>query len=176
MNSKVAEALNKQLNMELASAYTYLSMSAYLYTKSLDGCAGWMKAQAQEELVHAMKIFDYLSENDQRVILEVVDTPRKDWEHAQSVFEESLDHEKKVTQSIHELDALCDQEKDRATKVFLQWFISEQVEEEASFRAILDKFTLLKGAPECLYLINQELTKRTPIATVGRAPAPTAPN
>ncbi len=160
LSEKMSQELNKQLNRELYSGYLYLGMSAYFSSQGLPGFANWMRVQAQEELTHAMRFYDYLTKKGARVELEDIQAPRQDWQGVQQVLEATLQHEKKVTAFINDLVDLAIQEKDHATNNFLQWFVSEQVEEEESATTILDRLRLLGQERSSLFLLDQELGKR----------------
>ncbi len=154
------KALNEQVNAELYSSYFYLSMSSYFESISLPGCASWMKAQAQEELFHGIKMYDYINERGGRAIMAAIDQPPSEWNSPLHVFEEILAHEQKVTGLINDLANLAQDERDHASSIFLQWFISEQVEEEASVGEVLDKFKLIKEDKGGLFAMDQDLGKR----------------
>lgn len=154
------KALNEQVNWELYSSYFYLSMSSYFESISLAGCANWMRVQAQEELFHAMKIYDYINERGGRAILAAIAQPPSEWKEPLNVFEEVLSHEQKVTSLINNLVNLALDERDHATNNFLQWFVAEQVEEEASASAVLEKFRLIGSDKSGLFSIDLELAKR----------------
>lgn len=160
LTDKMEKALNAQVNWELYSSYFYLSMSAYFESVSLSGCANWMRAQAQEELFHAIKIYDYINERGGRAIMAAIDQPPSEWDSPLAVFEEVLTHEQKVTGLINDLVNLALDERDHATNIFLQWFVSEQVEEEASAGAVVDKFKLIGDDKSGLFAIDQELGTR----------------
>lgn len=160
IGKKMESAINDQINAELYSAYLYLSMSAYLSSKNLNGSASWMRVQAQEEQVHAMKLYDYLIERGGRVQLKPIEVPPKEWEDFEDVFKYTYKHEQKVTSLINNLVDIATRENDHATKVFLNWFVTEQVEEEASADEILQKYKLTSGGPNGLFMIDQELGKR----------------
>ena len=130
LKEKIQAALGKQLNAELFSSYLYLSMSAYFQSISLPGFANWMRVQAQEELVHAMKFYDFINDRNGRVMLQKVDGPPTEWSSPLDVFESTYQHEQKVTGLINDLVNLAVAERDHATEIFLQWFVAEQVEEE----------------------------------------------
>lgn len=159
-SDRMFEELNLQLNRELYSGYLYLSMCAYFNEKGMPGFANWMRVQAQEELTHAMKFFDYITKSGGRVKLQAIETPPADWPSVQGVFEATLAHEQKVTSYINGLVDLALQEKDHATNNFLQWFVSEQVEEEESARVILDRLKLAGEDKGSLFMLDQELAKR----------------
>ncbi|MBC7109727.1 MAG: ferritin [Archaeoglobi archaeon] len=160
MNEKVLNALNRQINAELYSAYLYLSMAAYFGFEGLKGFANWMRVQAQEELMHAMKIFDYVNERGGRVKLEAIEAPPSEWRNPLEVFESVLSHEKKVTSMINGLVELSMEEKDHATYNFLQWFVAEQVEEEASADEIRRQLELIGDDRRALLMIDRELAQR----------------
>ena len=160
LGKKVQDALNEQLNWELYSAYLYLSMSAYFKSMSLDGCANWMRVQAMEEMVHVMKFYDHVNERNGRVLLQAVKAPPSKWKSPLAVFEDTYKHEQVVTGRINDLVDLAAGEKDHATVGFLQWFVTEQVEEEANASGLVDRMKLMKDAPGGLFMIDQELAER----------------
>jgi len=161
LKPNMQEALNAQLNAELYSSYLYLSMSAYLDSQSLAGMANWMRIQAQEELIHVMKFFDFIAERDGRVLLTQVDAPKTEWTSPLDVFQDALGHEQKVTGLINDLVDLSLGERDHAANTFLQWFVTEQVEEEATAKTIVDKLKLIGDNPVALYMLDGELGQRT---------------
>ena len=169
MDEKMQEALNKQLNAEVYSAYLYLSMSAYFQSVNLSGFANWMRVQWQEELAHGLKFYDYVNERGGRVILQAVEAPPSEWDSALAAFQDTYRHEQKVTGMINKLVDLAVEARDHATNNFLQWFVSEQVEEEASADEVLQKLKLVGDDPSGLFMIDQELGRR-----VFAAPAATA--
>lgn len=154
------KALNDQLNTELFSAYVYLAMSSYFRASHLDGLASWMRQQAQEEVLHAMKIYDYLSERGGRVVLQAVDAPPKDWKSPLAVFESAFQHEKEISGRINELVELASREKDHATHSFLQWFVVEQVEEEDLVGSIVEKLKMVSDSPSALFILDNQLGQR----------------
>ncbi len=160
LNQKTQEAFNKQINAELYSAYLYLSMSAYFESKGFAGMAGWMRAQAQEEVVHAMKFYDHVHERGGVVILTEIEAPKTEWSSPLNAFEEAYNHERKVTGLIHGLVDMAISEKDHAANAFLQWFVEEQVEEEASVLAIVDKLKLAGEHSSVLLMLDRELGQR----------------
>lgn len=161
LTERMENALNAQINAEMYSSYMYLAMAAYFEDKSLPGCAAWMKAQAQEELFHAMKFFDYVHERGGRVELQAIQTPPNEWTSVVAVFEDTLAHEQKVTALINDLVDLALELKDHATNNFLQWFVAEQVEEEESVKAVADKLKLMGEAAGGMFMIDRELGQRT---------------
>lgn len=156
----ITDALNKQINEELFSSYLYLAMSAQFEEKGLTGFANWMRVQAQEELSHAMIFFHYIAERGGRVELQEIKEPQKDWASALSMFEAAYDHECHISDCINNLMDLASQEKDYATQNMLQFFIKEQVEEEASADEIVQKLKLLGDAQGAMFMMDRELGQR----------------
>lgn len=161
MNEKVQAALNAQINMELSAFYTYLSMSAYFEASSLMGFAAWVRHHAEEEMVHAMKIYDYINHRRGRVLLTAIAPPKTNWDSALSAFEDAMRHEEKVTASINELVDLARKEKDHATESFLKWFVDEQVEEEEVVDLAIQKLKLIGDFGPGLYMLDRELAEQT---------------
>jgi len=160
LSEKVLNALNKQLNSELYSAYLYLSMAAWFDYRNLKGFAHWMKVQAKEELEHAMKFYEYINDRGGKVVLEDVKAVNYEWKSVTEVFEYALEHEKNVTKRIHELFDLARAEGDRATEVFLHWFIQEQVEEEKTFSEILQTLKYAGETPQVVLILDRQLAER----------------
>ncbi len=160
LSERMEKALNEQIKWEFYSAYLYLSMASYFESLSLEGFAGWMKAQAVEECVHAMKFYHFVNERGGRVRLEAIDQPPTDWKSPLAVLEYGLDHEREVTKKINRLVELAQEEKDHATYIFLQWFVTEQVEEEDSFGSLVEKMKLVADAPGGIFMIDRELAQR----------------
>lgn len=171
LNPKIQEAFNRQLNAELHSSYLYLSMVAYFESENLAGMATWMRIQAQEELNHALKFFDFINDRDGRVTLTPVEGPKTEWESPLGAFQDAYAHECKITGLINQLVDLSIKESDHAANAFLQWFVTEQVEEEASAKSIVDKLKLAGDNPVALLMMDGELAQRPPAA----APGATAP-
>jgi len=167
LSEKMQDAINGQLNAELYSSYLYLSMNAYFKSINLDGFANWMHYQAQEELTHAMKFYDFINQRGGRVNLLQIEAPPAQWNSPQAVFEATLEHEQKVTGLINELVELALSEHDHASNIFLQWFVSEQVEEEESVTGVLEQLKLMGEAKGGLFMIDRELAKRSPGNTSG---------
>ncbi len=161
LQEKLEKKLNEQINAELYSAYLYQSMAAYFENKDLDGFATWMDIQAQEELTHARKIYDYINERGGRVKLDTIKVPEIEWKSPLNAFQDAYAHEQKVTGMINELVDLAVQENDHAANSFLQWFVDEQVEEEDSVNTIVQKLKMIEGSGSGLYMINNELGQRT---------------
>lgn len=161
LNQRMEDALNEQHNAELYSGYLYLAMSAWFQSINLSGFAAWMRVQAQEELVHAMKFYDYINERGGRVTLKTIDGPPSDWDSPLAAFEGAYAHEQKVTGMINDLVDLAREEHDHATEIFLQWFVSEQVEEEDSANEVVQKIKLMGDARGGLFMLDRELGQRT---------------
>jgi ferritin len=160
LSKAIQDAVNEQIKNELYSAHQYLSMSAYCESVTLPGFAHWMRAQAQEEREHAMKFYNFLLARNGRVILQAIDQPVVEFSSPVEVFEQALDQEQKVTAQINELYGLTASENDYASQVFLQWFLTEQVEEEKSVGDVLETLTMLGDEGEALFLLDMELGKR----------------
>ena len=160
LSEPVQKAINDQINYEAFSAYLYLAMSAHCYASELNGMANWFMIQVKEELFHTSKFFNYINERGGRVELAPVDAPNQQWETPLAVFEEGLAHERKVSALINELVEVSVTHKDRMTENFLQWFVAEQVEEEASFSEIVGQLKLVGGSGSGLFMIDRELAKR----------------
>jgi len=160
-SDKMLNELNKQINAEFYSAYLYLSMGAFFEAKSLNGFANWMKVQAQEELSHGMKIYTYINERGENVKVSPIDGPKTEWSSPLEAFEDTLGHEKKVTDMINNLVNLAVSESDHATNNFLQWFVAEQVEEESSASEILDQLKLIGNQGDGILMLDRELAGRT---------------
>jgi len=161
ISKKIQDALNDQVAAEFYSAYLYLSMSAYLESIDIPGFAHWMRIQYQEEVTHAEKIFDYVIERDGRAAVKAWEPPPTEWKSVLDVFETAYAHEQKVTSLINNLVDLALAEKDHASYNFLQWFVNEQVEEEASVRAIVQQLKLFGDSKAGLFQIDRELGRRT---------------
>ncbi|WP_022854825.1 ferritin [Thermodesulfobacterium thermophilum] len=160
MKKEIEAALNEQIKWEIYSGYLYLSMAAYFDDLGLDGFSKWMKAQTAEEFMHAMKFYKFVVERDGKVILQEIPAPPNKWDSPEAVFEFAYNHEKEVTKRINQLVSLAKKLEDYATDNFLQWFVNEQVEEEASFKAILSKLKLIKNDPQALFYLDKELGQR----------------
>ncbi len=162
VSSTILDGLNNQINMEMQAYYTYLSMSAYFEDKALKGFASWMFHHAQEEMTHAMKIYDFIHSRRGRVKLASLAEPPHDWSTPAEAVQDALDHEIKVTRSIHQLVKLAREEGDYATDSFLQWFVDEQVEEEEVVDDLLQKLMLIGDFSPGLYLLDRELSDGDP--------------
>jgi ferritin len=161
MRPEVLSALNDQIRMELASGYVYLAMSAQFEAESYDGFAHWMRLQAQEELDHAMKLFDYVNRRGGRVVLQEIPCPPESFGKPLDAFQNALEHEQKVTASIHALYALAGEHGDVATQRELDWFVTEQVEEEENAGRAVDLLTRAGEDPSALLFLDREFGSRT---------------
>ena len=160
INEKVQNVLNAQINKEFYSAYLYLAMSAFFDEIGLYGFANWTKVQAKEEVDHGMILFDYIIERDGIVKLEQIDSPDRAFENPLQVFEKILEHEKFVTESINCVAQMSHEECDLATRHFINWYISEQVEEEANARDVIDRLKMFGDDRTSLYLLDKEMGQR----------------
>lgn len=160
ISEKMTQAINDQINAEMYSAYLYLSMSAWYSDKTLNGFAQWFRVQAQEEMEHAMKMYDYLMEQGARVKVKAIDGPPTDFESPLAIAKEQLKHEQKVTSLIHNLVSMAREENDYATEIFMQWFVTEQVEEEANAQDIVDKLERVGESGHAIYLLDREMGSR----------------
>lgn len=160
-NKNVEEILNKQINAEIWSAYLYLSMSSFLAQKGYSGFANWMRVQYQEEMSHALKIFDYIISRGGNAKLTPIAAVETEWKGIHEIFESTYEHECKVTDMINACYEVATKERDHATANMLQWFIDEQVEEEESAIEILDKLKMIGDKGAGLYLLDRELGART---------------
>ncbi len=160
LSSTLQDALNKHINAELSSAYLYLSMSAYCDSIDMPGFAHWFRAQHNEETSHAFKIFDFVNDRGGRVVLEAIQQPPSDFTSVLDATQRTLDHERKVTSMIHRLYEQSVEESDYPAQVLLQWFISEQVEEEKAANEILEHLKLVGDDGAGLLMIDARLAER----------------
>ena len=161
LSEKIQTAINQQINEELFSAYVYLSMAAEADRLGLPGFSNWFKMQYQEELEHADRFFNYVLERNAQVNLLPIKQPEVENETALTLFEKALAHERHITQCIFKLKDLAKSESDHATDVFLEWFVNEQVEEEANAQHVIDQLRLVDGNANGLFMIDRELATRT---------------
>ncbi|MCK5313291.1 MAG: ferritin [Desulfobacteraceae bacterium] len=161
ISEKLQTAINTQINKELFSEYYYLSMASYFSSVGLDGFENFFLTQVQEERFHAMKMYRFLNERGGRVILSQIDTPKTEFTSPLEVFQLAYEHEQYVTKLINELMDIAISENDHAAKSFLNWFVDEQVEEEASMESIVNKLKLIDGQGNGLLMLNKELSTRT---------------
>ena len=167
LSDRLQDAINRQINRELYAAHLYLSMSAYFETLSLNGFAHWMKMQFEEETSHAIKLFDYVNDRDGRVTLHAIEQPPIEFESPHAVMSAALEHERRVTEMINELYALAVDERDHASHVLLEWFVTEQVEEEKTLRDIVDHMNIIGNDGTGLLIMDQRLGDRTGEADAG---------
>ncbi len=160
LNKTIQDAMNEQIKNELYSAYLYLSMSAYCESINLAGFAHWMRVQAQEEVGHAVKFYGFIHDRGGRVVLQAIDQPPVEFQSPLDVFEKTLEHEQKVTAMIHDLYTLAVQEKDYASQIFLQWFVTEQVEEEDNASQIVETLEMIGDNRQSLLMLDRELSGR----------------
>jgi ferritin len=160
INKEIEKKLNKQINLEFWSSQLYLSMSAYFSDRGLPGFAHWMYIQYEEEITHAMKFFNYLIERGGKVTLAPIASVNTDWASTIDVFMETQTHEKEVTERIYQLADAAIANRDHATQSMLQWFIDEQVEEEANVKAIIDTLNLVQDNGYAIYGLDKELATR----------------
>ena len=166
LSQTTTDALNTQLKHELASSYLYLAMAAHFQESSLAGFAHWMRLQSQEEYVHAMKFFDFIHQRGGHVDLGSIPAPAAEFTSPLDVFEKALAHERGVTERIHQLFEAAQRDRDYPTQAFLQWFITEQVEEESTAQEIVDQLRLAGGNSTALLFLDRQLADRA------AAPAP----
>lgn len=167
LDKKMLDAINDQMMFEIFSANIYLSMATWFDEKNLTGFANWMKVQYQEEMFHAMKFYGHITERGGRVLIKGLDAPQAEWASPLAAFENAFEHEQLVTSRINDLVALAADLKDFASLNFLQWYVSEQVEEESGVDGIVQQLKLMQGAPGGLFMLDRELAQRvyTPPAT-----------
>lgn len=160
LSKKMEKALNVQINREMYSAYLYMSMSAHSNSIGLPGFANWFMVQYNEEMEHAMKIYDYVNDQGGKIKLMAIDEPLSDFKDPMDMFKKTLKHEQFITKCINELVELAIKEKDHATQIFLQWFVTEQIEEEGNDNDIISKLELAGSKGNGLFMIDKELSTR----------------
>ena len=160
INKSMQDAMNDQINKELYSSYLYLSMAAYLEDRNLSGFAHWMRVQETEEREHAMKLYDFIVERGGRVMLKAIEAPKTEWKSTLELAEEVAAHEAVVTASIHALYELALKEKDYSAQIMLQWFITEQVEEERNAAEIVSNLKLIEDRGTAVLMLDHRLAKR----------------
>jgi ferritin len=166
ISKKMAEELNKQVNREFYSAYFYLSMSAHSDFLGFKGCASWFMMKNHEETQHAMKIYKYILDQGAQINLLPVEQPPTTFANVSAMFEETLAHEQGVTKNFNELMDVAVSEKDHATQIFLQWFITEQIEEEATVGEVINKFKMVGDKGDALFMIDNQLGELASAPTV----------
>ncbi len=162
LQKDLEQKLNEQLNFELESAYVYFALAAYMDGESLDGFASWMKVQAQEEIEHAMRIYNYLNDRGSKVVLAALPQPKGDCESVLDAFEIALAHEIKLSERLNDLAEVARSAKDNTTYTFLEWFLTEQVEEVSSVQTVCDKLKLIGDNGYGLLMMSNELGERKP--------------
>ena len=167
MNPRVLEAINRQINSELSASYAYLAMSAYCECQKFTGAAKWLRLQSQEEQMHAMKLFDFVLARDRSVELSAIERPKSDFKNVAEVFERALQQEQEVSRQIDNLYETAFTEKAFAAVAELQWFLTEQVEEEKTAREIVAKFKMVGNDPASLLDLDRELGARTTASEPG---------
>lgn len=165
LKQTVLDKLNQQMNDEILSAYLYLSMCGYLESISLKGFSNWMRIQSQEELTHAWRLFKYINDRSGRAVMHAVDQPQHDWGSPLEVLEHVYRHECLVSEKINECVGLALQENDHSTNAMLQWFVTEQIEEEATADEVVQKLKLIGDNSSGLYLLDSEMANRQFVAT-----------
>ena len=160
IKKEILDSLNKQINKEFFSSYLYLSMAMYFETKGLSGFSVWMKNQALEEQTHAVKLLNFVTERGGRVVLDKLEAPQNEWETPLAAFEAALKHEEFITESINKLVDISIDNRDHATNSFLQWFVNEQVEEEAIAGDIVNKLKLIGSSGNGIFMLDRELGQR----------------
>jgi ferritin len=165
IKEKILDSLNAQINMEYHSSYSYLAISKYFLEQNLNGFANWMRVQAQEELIHGMKIFDFVNERDGTVQFSDIKQPCQEWDSVLDAFESALTNEQSISECIYDLIDLSLSERDHATNNFLQWFVAEQVEEEATIKEVIDTLKLVGNDGNGLFLLDRDYGQRTLSAT-----------
>lgn len=163
LSEKIISMTNNQIKKEFESAYLYLQIANYYESKGLNGFANWFKIQSTEEESHAMKFYQYLHDNEADVVLQSIDFPKKNYSDFEEPLEDSLIHEQEITEDINKIFGQAMSENDYRTKNFLEWFVQEQLEEEVTANALLDKIQLFGKTPGSLYLLDRELGKRKPV-------------
>lgn len=160
LSEKLLKAINDQVNFEFYSSYTYLAMAAFAESLDLSGFANFFKVQAEEELFHAMKFYDYIFQKDGMVKLEQIPEPSNDYKDIVDVFQKGYEHEQLVTSRIYKIADIASDEREHATMSLLNWFIDEQVEEENTFNSLLKKVKRCENNPAALYMLDDELAAR----------------
>jgi ferritin len=160
LTKKMEKALNEQINREMYSAYLYMSMSSHCTNRGLKGFANWFMVQYHEEMLHAMKIYEYINLQGGKVVLKAMTQPPSEFESPMDMFKKTLEHEQYITKSINELMELAISEKDHASRIFLQWYVTEQVEEEGNDNEIIGQLNIIKDNPQGLMMLDKELAAR----------------
>lgn len=169
IGKKMTDALNKQINEEMFSSYLYFAMAADYESKDWPGVASWMKVQAQEEMGHALKIYNWINERGGKAVFEAIDKPQESWASALELFEGALKHEQHITSCFYDLIKVAREEGDISTEIFLQWFVTEQVEEEANANEIVEKIKKVQNSQNGMYMLDKELSVRAVTPASGSA-------
>ncbi|MCD4779665.1 MAG: ferritin [Candidatus Omnitrophica bacterium] len=160
MDKKLLKQLNDQINKEMDSMYVYFAMAAYLEANNWPGFGAWMQKQSTEEMGHVMKIYRFINDRGDQVVLDSIEKPAATYKSVKDVFQKALAHEKKITVSINKLVDAARASDDKATEIFLQWFVTEQVEEEKSVGDVLTALEMVKDAPGALIMLDHQLGAR----------------
>lgn len=160
LDKKMAQALNEQINKEMYSAYLYMSMSAFSNKMGLKGFANWFMVQYHEEMFHTMKLFEYVQRQGEDIRLQAIEAPPQDFDSQLDMFTKTLAHEQQITKSINELMELAMKKKDHATQIFLEWYVTEQVEEEENDNDMIAQLKLIGDNPHALLMLDRELAAR----------------
>lgn len=160
IGQRMQDAMNEQIQHETFSAYLYFSMAAYFHSKSLDGMAQWMKAQAQEEFGHTLRFFNHINDRGGRIEFQALDKPQAEWDSPIAAFRAALQHEEFITGKINDLAKLADEENDRAAAIMLQWFVTEQVEEEDTVSTVINMLELIGDSGHGILMADRELGAR----------------
>ena len=176
IGQRIQKAMNEQIMHETGSAYLYFSMAAYFHAKGFDGMAQWMKAQAQEEIGHALRFFNHINDRGGRIELLAIDKPQKEWDSPLAGFKAALGHEEFITGKINELVKIAREENDNAADITLQWFVTEQIEEEDSVSKVIDMLEMIGESGYGLLMADRELGQRMtgPLPTAGTESAAAA--
>jgi ferritin len=161
IGDRLAQAINEQIRVELESYYIYLSMAAWLHDRDLDGMAQWMRSQAHEEMVHAMKFFDHVLDRGSKVVLQDVKQIKTDWSSVQEIWGDTYEHEQFVTSKVNDLLTIAREERDYQAEPLLNWFIEEQIEEEATASKIAGEIEMVGNDTSSLLMLDRELGQRS---------------
>jgi len=179
LNAKVEQAINGQINYEFYSAYLYLAMAAWFKQENYNGFSHWMRIQYLEETFHAQKQFDFVHDRDGKVTLQEIAKPPHSWKSPLDAFKQAYEHEQTVTARLGDIDELALKNRDQLTHVLMQWFINEQIEEEANAKDMADQIKMAGTSPDVLFRLDREAAARavSPLVTagIGLTAAPAAP-
>ena len=162
LSQRMQDAFNEQIKHEMYSSWVYLSMAAWCDGANLPGFASWMRIQAQEEHGHALRIFDHILDRNGQVKLQAIPQPPVAFSSPLEIFENALNHERAVTKTIHDLYALSLEERDFPGRVFLDWFVSEQVEEEKNAELVVERLRMVGDDRPGLLMLDREMAQRKP--------------